>query len=242
MVYFLNYILRGPILFFASLLAIVLLCLCLFAIYCRTLHPLANVPGPFTASFSRFWLIKHSHAGDMHRTMIAMHEKYGSLVRIGHNEVSISDPQTIKTVYGAGSKYAKSDWYSVWQGHRKFDLFAERDEKLHGRQRALVSRAYSMTSLYDLEQYVDDTIKVFLEKMAEAKGQVDLGKWVQLYAFGECLHLSKTLQACWRKYSIDSSQISSGRSPFLEASDSCRRVRTMVPSTLLSVSFIRRHG
>jgi len=195
MIYLHDYSLGSPILFFASLLAIGLACLCLFAIYCRTLHPLANVPGPFTASFSRFWLIKHSHAGDMHRTMIAMHAKYGSLVRVAHNEVSICDPHTIKTVYGAGSKYAKSDWYSVWQGHRKFDLFGGRDDKVHGRQRALVSRAYSMTSLHDLEQYVDDTIKVFLDKMAEAKGQVNLGMWVQLYAFGECLDLEKTLQA-----------------------------------------------
>jgi len=197
MLYFHDYIPGSSIFFFGSLLAIWLLCLCLFAIYCRTLHPLANVPGPFAASFSRFWLIKHSHAGDMHRTMIAMHAKYGSLVRVAHNEVSISDPQPIKTVYGAGSKYVKSDWYSVWQGHRKFDLFAERDDKVHGRQRALVSRAYSMASLCDLEQYIDDTIKVFLDKMAEAKGRVDLGRWVQLYAFGVCLDLTKPVRACF---------------------------------------------
>jgi len=183
---FSDYLFGGPVVFFiVSWPVIGLASFFLFVIYCRTLHPLANVPGPFTASFSRFWMIKRTHAGDMHRTMIAMHEKYGNLVRTGHNEVSISDPQIIKTVYGAGSKFVKSDWYSVWQGHRKFDLFAERDEKLHGRQRALVSRAYSMTSLHDLEPYVDDTIKVFLTKMAEVRGRVDLGKWAQLYAFGE---------------------------------------------------------
>lgn len=90
------------------------------------------------------------------------------------------------------------------QGHRKFDLFAERDEKVHGKNRSLVSRAYTMTSLTDLEPYVDDTIKVFLDKMAEAKGRVDLGKWVQLYAFGECLHRLSALETVIHNYLSDS--------------------------------------
>lgn len=122
----------------------------------------------------------------MHRTMIALHEKHGALVRTGPNEVSVSDLASIKVIYGAGTKFRKSDWYSVWQGHRKFDLFAERDEKLHGKQRSLVSSAYSMASLKDLEPYVDDCVTMFLDSMADLQGQVvDMGRWVQLFAFGK---------------------------------------------------------
>jgi cytochrome P450 len=121
----------------------------------------------------------------MNTTMIALHVKHGSLVRTGPNEVSVADLAAIKTIYGAGTKFRKSDWYSVWQGHRKFDLFAERNEKLHGEQRRLVSRAYSMEALRDLEPYVDNAVKVFVEKMNESLGQViDMGNWVQLFAFG----------------------------------------------------------
>jgi len=73
----------------------------------------------------------------------------------------------------------------VWQGHRTFDLFGERNEKIHGVQRRLVSRIYSMDSLKELEPYVDDAIDVFLTRMRERQGQVvDMGLWVQLYAFG----------------------------------------------------------
>lgn len=79
----------------------------------------------------------------------------------------------------------KSDWYSVWQGHRKFDLFAERNEGIHGSQRRLVSRIYSMDSLKDLEIYVDDAVSHFMAKMREMQGQnVNMGLWVQLFAFG----------------------------------------------------------
>jgi hypothetical protein len=81
--------------------------------------------------------------------------------------------------------FRKSDWYSVFQGHRKFDLFGERNEKIHRVQRRLVSRIYAMDSLKELESYVDDAIKVFLTRMRERQGQVvNMGLWVQLYAFG----------------------------------------------------------
>ncbi|KAI4845223.1 cytochrome P450 [Aureobasidium sp. EXF-8845] len=159
-------------------------CLSAYIIYQRFFHPLASVPGPFWASLTRLWITKHSWDGDMHRTMIALHEKHGSIVRNGPNEVSIADLSAIKTIYGAGTRFRKSDWYSVWQGHRKFDLFAERDEKLHGKQRSLISSAYAMTSLKDLEPYVDDTVNRFLDAMSERQNQVvDMGKWAQLFAF-----------------------------------------------------------
>lgn len=43
--------------------------------------------------------------------MIDLHQKHGYLVRTGPNEVSVSDPATIKTIYGAGTKFYKSKWY-----------------------------------------------------------------------------------------------------------------------------------
>lgn len=157
-----------------------------YVLYQRYFHPLASISGPFSASLSRLWMTKHSWDGDMNRTMIELHAKHGSLVRTGPNEVSVSDLTVIKTIYGAGTKFRKSDWYSVWQGHRKFDLFAERNERVHGEQRRLVSRAYAMDSLRDLEEFVDDAVKVFLDNMSQRQGQVlDMGNWVQLFAFGQ---------------------------------------------------------
>lgn len=150
-------------------------------IYQRFLHPLASIPGPFTASLSRLWMTKHSWDGDMNTTMIALHKRHGPLVRTGPNELSVADLAAIKTIYGAGTPFRKSTWYSVWQGHRKFDLFAERDEKIHGQQRRLVSRAYSMDALKDLEPHVDTAINTFLSKMATLKhSSIDMGKWTQV--------------------------------------------------------------
>ncbi|KAK1823561.1 hypothetical protein LTR12_001972 [Friedmanniomyces endolithicus] len=155
-----------------------------YVVYQRRFSPFAGIPGPFLASLSRLWMTKHSWDGDMNRTVIDLHRELGTLVRTGPREVSVSDLTAIKQIYGAGSKFRKSDWYSVWQGHRKFDLFGERDEKIHGEQRRLVSRAYAMDSLKDLEEYVDHVVTIFLDNMSERQGQViDMGNWVQLFAF-----------------------------------------------------------
>lgn len=73
------------------------------------------------------------------------------------------------------------------QGHRKFDLFAEQNETIHGSQRRLVSRIYSLNNLKSLEPYVDDTIRRFMDKLRENQcTKTDMGKWMQLFAFGMC--------------------------------------------------------
>lgn len=42
-----------------------------------------------------------------------------------------------------------------------------------------------MDALKDLEQYVDESIKVFMQNMSDRVGKVlDMGNWVQLFAFG----------------------------------------------------------
>jgi hypothetical protein len=71
------------------------------AVYFRlSNHPLNSIKGPLSARWSQFWMIRHARKGDMHRVMIQLHKKYGSLVRTGPNEVSVSEPSAIRTIYG----------------------------------------------------------------------------------------------------------------------------------------------
>lgn len=52
-------------------------------VHARTLHPLAKIPGPFWASVSRTWAMYHSGKGDLDQQHLALHAKYGRLVRVG---------------------------------------------------------------------------------------------------------------------------------------------------------------
>ena len=79
-----------PILLFATYVA-----------YQRFFSPLAGIPGPFGASLSRLWIVKHSWQGNMHRQMIDLHSKHGKIVRTGPNEVSVADVKALKAIYGS---------------------------------------------------------------------------------------------------------------------------------------------
>jgi cytochrome P450 len=117
--------------------------------------------------------------------MISLHARHGKLVRTGPNEVSVSDLAAIKKIYSLGTKFRKSDWYSVWQGRRKFYLFVERDEGVHGKQRRLVSGIYSMANISQYQGRVDEAINVFVKEIEKKVNTVmDLGNWLQLFAFG----------------------------------------------------------
>ena len=48
----------------------------LWAIYSRTLHHLAGIPGPIWASLSRTWLMYRMYLGDLETHQRALHERY----------------------------------------------------------------------------------------------------------------------------------------------------------------------
>jgi hypothetical protein len=68
----------------------------------------------------------------------------------------------------------------------KWSLTAERDDRVHSKNRRLVSKAYSMDSVKTLEVFVDKVIGHFLSRMKGHTNQpIDIGEWLQLFAIGK---------------------------------------------------------
>lgn len=64
------------------------------------------------------------------------------------------------------------------------NIFSTTDPEEHKRLKRSVSQKYSMTSIRTLEYLVDPCSKIFTDAMTDLQGQtVDLGTWVQWYAF-----------------------------------------------------------
>lgn len=76
-------------------------------IYNRYKYGITAIPGPFLASCTHLWRFFLVWGRRPEITHIRLHEKFGPLVRLGPNVVSISDPEAIKTIYGLGGKYVK---------------------------------------------------------------------------------------------------------------------------------------
>ncbi|KAF5710897.1 pisatin demethylase cytochrome P450 [Fusarium mundagurra] len=153
---------------------------------------LNGIPGPALASFTDLWRFLDVYRRRPEVTQIALHEKHGSVVRLGPNTVSIADPAAIQTIYAHNSGYTKSDFYPVQQtinksGKRLITLFTSQDEKFHSQLRRSVSNAYAMSTLVQFEPFVDSTTTEFFKQLdqryANQNDVLDFGTWLQYYAF-----------------------------------------------------------
>ena len=84
-----------------------------FRVYFR--RGLRNLPGPFFARFSGLYRLSLVTKGDAPRQYRNVHERYGLVVRVGPNHVSIADPTLIPVIYGINNNYLKTRFYSTSQ-------------------------------------------------------------------------------------------------------------------------------
>lgn len=68
---------------------------------------LKSIPGPFSAKFSNIWLGLSARRGRKFAAVDAAHKKYGKIVRVGYNHVSIADERALQTVYAHGNGFLK---------------------------------------------------------------------------------------------------------------------------------------
>jgi len=76
-------------------------------VYLRYLSPYRDIPGPFLATISPLWKLRGALNGTLHTDITEIHRKYGTIVRIAPDEVSIADPEAIRIIYGHGSGFTK---------------------------------------------------------------------------------------------------------------------------------------
>jgi hypothetical protein len=64
-------------------------------------HPLARYPGPLGCKLSKLWMACICVTGKQHLYYKSLHDRYGDVVRIGPNELSVCDVAAIVPVMGA---------------------------------------------------------------------------------------------------------------------------------------------
>lgn len=66
-----------------------------------------DVPGPRLAAFSNLWLMYQCRRGRRYLAVDNAHKKYGPVVRIQPNHISIADPEAIPIVYSHTGGWTK---------------------------------------------------------------------------------------------------------------------------------------
>ncbi|KAI0121004.1 cytochrome p450 benzoate 4-monooxygenase [Xylariales sp. AK1849] len=158
--------------------------------YFTTYRNLKHLPGPFVGKFSNFWLALGARQGQKYAWVDAAHRKYGKVVRVGFNHVSIATPEGLHTVYAHGNGFLKDHFYEAFISGVP-GVFNVRDRSEHTRKRKIIAHAFSPTAVHDFEPHMSANLKRWvgqLDHMAAYPGKdgysrINMMPWCTYLAF-----------------------------------------------------------
>ncbi|EEH38906.2 benzoate 4-monooxygenase cytochrome P450 [Paracoccidioides lutzii Pb01] len=160
-----------------GLLGVAALTLCLWR---RYFSPISDIPGPFTASFTRLWHILRILKGDQNLELIRLHDTHGHFVRVAHNEVSVSHPEAIRKILGA--PLHKGSWYKViaFPDGRFENPMSATDPKVKMDLSKHLAPAYTLSNLLHNEDSISKTIELllgWLDKFSASGSLINLDQY-----------------------------------------------------------------
>ncbi|KEQ98174.1 hypothetical protein AUEXF2481DRAFT_2148 [Aureobasidium subglaciale EXF-2481] len=153
-------------------------------------NPLYHFPGPRTAAWSNLLHSWTFLGGHQPRDILALHEKYGPVVRTSPNELSFNSAQSWKDIYGfrpGHRTFIKSIFYDGGSfADQAHSIVSERDPVVHGKMRKHLSHAFSDRSLTAQEDLISEMIDLFISQMEKLGGDpegLNIVKWFNLLTF-----------------------------------------------------------
>ncbi|KAJ7450853.1 cytochrome P450 [Mycena latifolia] len=149
-----------PSLVLVLALPALLLFLVFRAIHLLFFHPLSAIPGPWYAAVSSLWITSHVLRLEQCKTIHALFQTYGPVVRIAPNKVAFCDLGAMKSVYSTW-KFDKSDYY-------KSLLTNDNDHAMT----TLPHAQYSIRRKAYASHYTPSNLAKLQPEIAEATGQM----------------------------------------------------------------------
>jgi len=109
-------------------------------------------------------------AGHRTSTIDKLHKQHGPVVRIGPKEVSFSNSEVVKEIYGQQTQYLKAAVYDNLS-MKPVGIFGMRDRAQHAQRRRLLSHAFSQTALNDTEPTIDNLLKKLMSRISRSFGR-----------------------------------------------------------------------
>ena len=135
--------------------------------------PLCRIPGPRIFGATKWRFALHAFHGDATRKVYKLHEKYGTAVRIGPNEVSFSSLSALRTIYGAGSGFERTGFYRMFDVYGRQNLFTFAGTKEHAERKKILAHAYSKSAVTSpqgiAKPIIERTVKDFLNLLEREK-------------------------------------------------------------------------
>ncbi|EPQ52855.1 cytochrome P450 [Gloeophyllum trabeum ATCC 11539] len=149
------------------------------------LHPLSSYPGPLVRRLSKMCALPSAWIGTTHEDLLKYHRMYGRYVRIGPNELSITDAAAVPIIYGHHG-WKKGESYAIFSRVKGgVDSVQDtRDEAEHARRRKTWDKALTTTALASYQERVRARARQLCELIASARGEaVDLSLYAKYFTW-----------------------------------------------------------
>ena len=162
-------------------------------IYALFFHPLSSFPGPKLWAVTQLPWHQNNVRGRLAFRLNQIHVQYGSIIRIGPNELSFAPTsgEAWKIIYGHRPEMARWHGGTGLPGAQGgFADIIDADEQTHARMRKAMSPAFSERALRDQEEMLILYVDKLMTKLREAasKGPLDILKffnWTTFDIIGE---------------------------------------------------------
>ncbi|KAJ3557179.1 hypothetical protein NM688_g1614 [Phlebia brevispora] len=144
-------------------------------------HPMARYPGPVMCKVSKFWMAYVAKNHKQHLYLQSLHDKYGDVVRIGPNEVSIRDTSAINPLMGSQGLPKGPTWGGRSLQNPIKALIVLQDQAEHLRRRKSWNRGLNIAAIKELAPTMTARITQLVDGIGSQKGAVDLSKWVSFF-------------------------------------------------------------
>ncbi|KAI3329047.1 cytochrome P450 [Xylariaceae sp. AK1471] len=122
-------------------------------------YRLRHLPGPLLASLSYLWVANVSWRGTQYETYRSLSEKYGSIVRVGPNELITDDPEVLRRISSTKNEYSRSEWYNGARiNPHTVTMINLLDPLSHDNAKVKLSPGYSGRETPGLESIVDQQL------------------------------------------------------------------------------------
>ena len=104
---------------------------------------LKKVPGPWLYAISSIPLAMDAWEGRSVHKINKLHKQYGPAVRVGSNQVSFNSLSALRTIYGAGNQFERTDFYRMFDVYGTATMFTFASGYHHRERKKLMSHIYA---------------------------------------------------------------------------------------------------
>ncbi|KAK0375357.1 cytochrome P450 [Colletotrichum limetticola] len=158
-----------------------------YAIYQLYLNPLRKFPGPKLWSISSIPYVREFIAGTCHLTILQLHQKYGPIVRVGPNHLSINHPDGMAEIRGHRKSFTGENGKDPVNALPNRDNIIGADRGDHSRFRRALAHGFSAQSMLAQQPIIKGYVDTLFEKLRKAsrggEQTVDVEKWFNFTTF-----------------------------------------------------------